>query len=330
MADFRKFRLTDVNNLQGIDLNDFNGYLATSPTGLGIYRVAEYITVGNQRIQTNNTSAFQKITLMVQILGERHTWEQKYATLRDFISVNIKKGFRLYYTTEVGTRYVKCDINIVDKTEKDYANLPIKLEIQPKSLWLADVQATSVQQTISSGNLFEFSEQATDEYYAKFALIDGVENDTPHPYPQTQADWEDAEYPYYATMFGTGALQYADLVNLGGENTPLLIRLFGRAVNPFIKLKDKVTGEIVQSVKFNNLIVQAGYYLEINSSADDTHIHLVNQQTGEHFDRENFADLTTNVYLYLPQGRYTIEVSDESETNTCYARVDFANQYYGG
>jgi len=316
MADFRKFRLTDADNTASIDLNDFNGYLATSPTGLGIYRVGEYITVGNQQIGTNNRSAFQKITLVVQILGERHTWEQKYSILRDFISLHLKRGFRLYYTTEVGTRYVKCDINMVDKTEKDYANLPIKLEIQPKSLWLADVQATSVQQTIASGNLFEFSEKETDEYYAQFSLMQDVED-------EYENDW-------YATIFGSGALQYADLVNVGGEDTPLLIKLFGRAVNPLIKLMDKTTGEVRQSVKFNDLTVPEGFYLEINSSADDTHIHLVNQQTGEHFDREAWADLTTNVYLYLPQGRYTIEVSDESETNTCYARVEFANQYYGG
>jgi len=121
MADFRKFVLTDADNTVSIDLNDFNGYLATAPTGLGIYRVAEYITIGNQRIQTNNRNAFQKITLNVQILGERSTWEQKYATLRDFISVYIKRGFRLYYSTEIGTRYVKCDVNIVDKTEKDFS-----------------------------------------------------------------------------------------------------------------------------------------------------------------------------------------------------------------
>lgn len=328
MANYRQFVLTDIDNLQRIDLNDFNGYLATAPSGLGIYRVAEYITVGNQRVQTNNRSAFQKITLVVQILGARSTWEQKYATLRDFISVNLKKGFRLYYITETGTRYIKCDINMADKTEKDYANLPIKLEIQPNSLWLADVQATSVQQTIASGNLFEFSEKEINEYYAQFVLIDGLREEYPHPY--TDVDVEEAPHPYYATMFGTGALQYADLVNVGGEETPLLIRLFGRAVNPYITLKDKTTGEVVQAVKFNDLIVPEGYYLELNSSADDTHIHLVNQQTGEHFDREAWADLDTNVYIYLPQGMYTIEVSDESETNTCYATIKFANQYYGG
>ena len=309
MADFRKFVLTDEENTNRIDLNDFSGYLATAPTGLGIYRVAEYITIGNQRIQTNNRNAFQKITLTINILGERSTWEQKYATLRDFISVHIKEGFRLYYTTEIGTRYVKCDVNIVDKTEKDFSNLPIRLEIQPKSLWLADVQATSVQQSVSTGNLFEFSEKAQDEYYAQFSEIDTG---------------------YYAIIFGTGSLQYADLVNIGGEETPLLIRLYGVASNPLIVLKEKTSGTVIQSVKFNNLNVPEGYYLEIDSSADDTHIHLVNQETGERFDREAYADLSTNIYLYLPQGRYTIEVSDESGTNTCYADILFANQYYGG
>lgn len=309
MAEFRKFVLTDTDNTVSIDLNDFSGYLATVPTGLGIYRVAEYITIGNQRIQTNNRNAFQKITLNVQILGERSTWEQKYATLRDFISVYIKRGFRLYYSTEIGTRYVKCDVNIVDKTEKDFANLPIKLEIQPKSLWLADVQATSVQQTASTGNLFEFEERETDLYYAQFSEIDT---------------------DYYAIVFSTSAIQYAELENVGGEETPLLIRLYGEAQNPYLVLKDKESGAVLQDVKFNNLTVPEGYYLELNSSADDTHIYLVNNTTGEKFDREAWADLSTNVYLYLPQGRYIIEISDESETNTCYADIIYANQYYGG
>lgn len=330
MASYRKFYLTDIDNQERIDLSDFNGYTATSPTGLGIYRVSGYIKVGNQRLSTDNQNAFQKLTLLIEISGERSTWEQKYADLRDFISVNLRKGFRLYYTTEVGARYIKCDINMVDKTEKARSHLPIKLEIQPKTLWLSDVRATSVRQTISSGNLFQFSERATDEYYAQFALIEGLENDTPHPYPATEQEWEDAEYPYYATMFDTGALQFAELANVGGEDTPLLIRLFGRAVSPYITLKDKSTGEVIQSVKFNNLTVPEGYYLEINSDAEDTHIHLVNQQTGEHLDREAWADLNTNIYLYLPQGRYLIEVSDESGTNACYADIYYANQYYGG
>lgn len=316
MVSFRHLTITNEAQTERIDLNDFDGYLMTSPTGFGIYRTSEYITIGNQRVQTNNRQTFQKITFTVTILGERNDWEVKYANLRDFISRNIKSGFRLYYTPHEDTRYIKCDINIVDKTEKDRANLPIKFEVQPLTLWLTDEQKDSVQQDTEDDNLFAFTENSYDEYSADFELVEDLE--------------DDYERPVYAISFGAFSLQVATLINSGTETTPLKIKIYGEAINPYITLKQYGRNNVVQSVKFNNLTIPDGYYLEIDADPISTHIELVNNETGERFDRSDYADIETNMYLTLPVGRYNLEVTDESGTNKCYAEVFYANQYYGG
>lgn len=316
MVSFRHLTITNEAQTERIDLNDFDGYLMTSPTGFGIYRTSEYITIGNQRVQTNNRQTFQKITFTVTILGERNDWEVKYANLRDFISRNIKSGFRLYYTPHEDTRYIKCDINIVDKTEKDRANLPIRFEVQPLTLWLTDEQKDSVQQDTEDDNLFAFTENSYDEYSADFELVQDLE--------------DDYERPVYAISFGAFSLQVATLINTGTETTPLKIKIYGEAINPYITLKRYGRNNVVQSVKFNNLTIPDGYYLEIDADPVNTHIELVNNETGERFDRSDYADIETNMYLTLPVGRYNLEVTDESGTNKCYAEVFYANQYYGG
>lgn len=322
MANYRQFTLTNEARTESVVLNDFNGFLATSPTGLGVYRTSEYIVVGNQRIQTNNRQTFQKITINVMILGERSTWETKYATLRNFISRNLKGGFRLYYTPQETTRYIKCDITMADKTEKDRANLPIKLEIQPLSLWLDDVQVESVRKEITGENLFEFklNDNLTDDYdrdwySAKFEEIE-----------ELTIEGRDV----YAISFGSIASQSTILNNTGAETTPLLIRIFGRAINPFITLKRAESDLAEQQVSFSGLTIESGYYLEINSEATDTHIELVNIATGERFDRESFADIDSNIYMELPMGKWEIEITEESGENECYAQIFFANQNYGG
>lgn len=314
MVEFRHITITNEGNTERIDLNDFDGYLMTSPTGFGIYRTSEYITIGNQRVKTNNRNNFQKITFNVLILGERNEWENKYAKLRDFISKNLKKGFRLYYTPFEETRYIKCDINIVDKAEKDSANLPIKLEIQPLTLWLVDDRKVSIRQSeAEENNLFIFAE--ADDYSAVFRF----QQDRTDEYGRS----------VYSISFISNDFQVATLNNVGMEDTPLKIRIYGKAVNPFITLR-KYGGGVVQSVKFNDLTINAGYYLEINSDATDTHIELVNIETGARFDRENYADISTNIYLTLPVGKYDIEVTEESEEQGGYTEVYYSNQYYGG
>lgn len=316
MVNFRHLKITNESNTESIELNDFDGYLMTSPTGFGIYRTSEYITVGNQRINASNKASFQKITFNVLILGGRSEWEIKYANLRDFISRNLKNGFRLYYTPHETTRYIKCDINMVDKTEKDKANLPIRFEVQPLSLWLSDVNKSSVQQQGDSGNLFAFTENSYGGYSAKFKLKDGVLD----------------EYGrlYYSIAFGGGATESVTLINNGTESTPLKVKIYGTAINPVVRLTKYGSGKLVQYASFNNLEIPEGYYLEINSDPANTYIELVNNDTNERFDREEFADIESNIYLTLPQGKFVLDVKDESGTNKCYAEIFYANQYYGG
>lgn len=315
MANYRQFTITNEAGTESIVLNDFNGYLATSPTGLGIYRQAEYITIGNQRVSTNNAQTFQKITLNVLIMGSRSEWENKYAVLRDFISRNLGGGFRLYYTPQEETRYIKCDILIADKTEKDKANLPVKLDIQPLSLWLTDSVASSIRQGEQAGNLFEFAEH-DGSYYAGFELMQDV--------------YDEYNRPVYAIEFKGNTKTIATLNNVGTEETPLLIKVFGYAVNPYIVLREYGKEQVSQYVRFDDLTIEEGYYLEISSDATDTHIELVNNVTGERLDREDFVDIESNMFLTLPKGRWNIELTDESGENECYAEIYFANKYYGG
>lgn len=314
MVNFRQVTITNEAQTERIELNDFDGYIMTSPTGFGVYRTSEYITVGNQRITSTNKPTFQKITFNVLIMGERASWEQKYAVLRDFISRNIHKGFRLYYTPENETRYIKCDINIVDKTEKDRANLPVKLEIQPLSLWLADVQKDTISQTTPTGNMFAFKPNNYNEYSAVFAEVQDLE--------------DEYDRQVYAICFKSTASQVVVLNNAGVETTPMRIRIYGRVVNPIVYLKKYGSGQVVQYIKFNDLTINEGYYLEINSDPANTYIELVNETTNERFDYEDYADIESNMYIVLPQGNFVLSLSDEAETGR--AEVLFANQYYGG
>ena len=66
MEPFRYVKITDVDNTTSIELNDFDGYLMTSPSGFGIYRTVEYVTIGNQRVMVANSNSFNKITFKHQ------------------------------------------------------------------------------------------------------------------------------------------------------------------------------------------------------------------------------------------------------------------------
>lgn len=319
MVAFRHAKITNFNNTAGIELNDFDGYLMTSPTGFGIYRVVEYITVGNQRMTVDNRPQFNKITFNIDIFGTREEMEQKYAKLRNFISKNLKQGFRLYYKPLDESRYIYCDITIVDKTEKALGYLPIKLEIQPKSLWLSDVQKNSVQQAVTGGNLFVFEERTINDqtyYSASFDLIEGLK--------------DEYDRNIYAINFASDALNQVTLYNAGEETTPLIIRIYGTAVNPLIRLYKYGSNIASQIIEFNDLTILDGYYLEINSNPESNYIELVNEATGERFDREDYVRLDTNVYMNLPQGNWNIIVTDESGENEAFTNIFYTNQYYGG
>lgn len=319
MIPFPYCRITDKNNNEGIDLNDFNGYLMTSPSGFGIYRTSEYITIGNQRIAIDNKPTFRKITLNIDIFGKRLEVEEKYSKLRDFISKHINNGFRLYYIKNNETRYINCDINIVDKKIREKSHLPVGLEITPKSLWLIDVSKSSVTQTTTESNLFRFKENNLDgeTYYS--AIFENQENLI-----------DEFGREIYGIKFKISATNEATLSNVGAETSPLVIRIYGDCVNPVVKLYKYGNPKLYQYVKFDNLVVPKGFYLEINANADNNYIQLVNSNTGDRIDRESYVDIESNVYLNLPVGEYLIQVTDDTQSNNCYCDIFYQNQYYGG
>lgn len=313
----RQIWLTDKDNKERFDFSAFGSFIFTSPTSLGIYREKGFLVVGNQRIETSDLPTFKSITGTIIIKGKYSELEQKYAQFRDFISRHIKSGFRLYVKTQanVGARYINCSIESIDKTEKTTANtMSVPITILPKSLWLGDVVGASIQKVINPVGMFRFEQRDGGRYSARFE----------------QRDYED-EYgrTYYSMKFGGSSYSEAYLYNGGEETTPLIVRIYGQSTNPFVKLKDYQSGQIVQSVKFEDLIVPDGYYLEINSNPEDSYIELVNESTGERYDVEDYASHDTTVFMKLPVGNYILETSDDVADNTVTTRVFFANQYKG-
>lgn len=313
----RQIWLTDKDNQERFDFSAFGSFIFTSPTSLGIYREKGFLVVGNQRIETSDLPTFQSITGTILIKGKYSELEQKYAQFRDFISKHIKNGFRLYVKTQenVGARYVNCSIESIDKTEKTTANtMSVPITILPKSLWLGDVEGASIQKVVSAVGTFKFEQQDNGTYGVRFKQREYVDE-----YGKT----------YYSATLGGGNFSEAYLYNGGEETTPLIIRIYGQATNPFIALKDYESGQVVQSVKFEDLIVPDGYYLEINSNPEDSYIELVNETTGERYDVEDYASHNTTVFMKLPVGNYILETSDDVADNMVSTRVFFANQYKG-
>lgn len=313
----REIWLTDAENKDRFNFSSFGDFIFTSPTNLGIYRNKNFLVVNNQQIEVEDIPSFKNITGTIIIKGLNSELETKYAQLRDFISKHIKTGFRLYLKVRenVSARYINCAIDSLDKTEKSTANtMLIPINIIPKSLWLGDVEGTSITQSANINGIFRFAEQNNGEYGARF-----IERPLNDEYGNT----------IYSIAFASGSISQAFIFNSGEETTPLIIRVYGKAVNPYIKLKDYNTGEILQSVKFNNLTVADDSYLEINSEPDRTYIEVVNITTGNRTDVESYVDESTNIYMNLPIGSYIIEASDDISSNVVQTRVFFTNQYKG-
>ena len=312
----RIFWLTDRENTERFDFTAFGDFIFSNPTSLGIYREKEFLIVNNQRIEVSDVPTFKAITGTVIIRGAYKDLEAKYATLRDFISKHNAAGFRLYCKTQedVAERYIKCAIDTLDKSEKSTANtMLVQLNILPESLWLGDVSGASVAQKVSVSGVFRFAERAKG-FGARFEQR-----------PLTNEFGK----VVYGIAFGGEQLSQAFIFNSGEVASPLTIRIYGGATSPYLSLKDYTTGEVLQDVKFNNLIVPSGSYVEINANPDGAYIELVNEETGARLDVEDYADESTSIYMSLPVGAYVIEAGDELATNAVRTRVFFTNQYKG-
>lgn len=316
----REIWLTDIDNRERFTFKNFGDYTFTSPTGFGVYRSKEFLAVNNQQIEISSVPAFKNITGTIIIKGANKDLEAKYSVLRDFISRHNKKGFKLYVKTEESreARYIKCAIDSLDKTEKYTANtMLVPINIIPKTQWLGEVIGVSVVQSVDVEGMFAFMQK-------------DIGNRTIFATSFIERDFDD-EFgrQYYSIAFASGDMSTTSITNAGEETAPLIVRVQGEAVNPYVALKDKDTGEVLQSVKFNNLTVPTGSYLEINSDPESTYIEVVNEATGVRYDVEDFADEETSVYLTLPVGQFVIEASDEVQGNVVHTRV-FAEQRFGG
>lgn len=316
----REIWLTDKDNVEKFDFQNFGTFFFTSPTSLGIYRNKSFLIVNNQRIEVEDVPSFKNITATIMIKASNKELESKYSLLRDFISKHIKNGFRLYIKTEENknARYINCAIDSLDKTEKTTANtMLVPINILPKSLWLGDVSGVSVVKAVNQTGLFQFTEKTIRDKQVFSASF-------------TQRDLIDIYgNAYYSIAFGSGAISQIFIFNGGEETTPLVIRIYGQATNPYVFLKDLKTGEVLQSVGFHDLEIESGSYLEINSNPDGAYIEIVNETTNERRDVEAYANENTKVYMDLPVGSYLIETTDESEANAVQTRVFFTNQYKG-
>lgn len=307
----RKIWLTNSANTDKFEFTDFGDFIFSVPTSLGIYRDKDYLIINNQRIKITDVPQYKDITGTIIIKGANKDLEAKYARLRDFVSKHNNSGFRLYVKTQENKaeRYVKCAITSLDKSEKSTANtMLIPITLQPQSLWLGDVSGVSVAQSEDVAGMFKF--------------IDGSAS-------FIERDFND-EFgnKYYSIAFSQSAISQAIVFNSGEETTPLLIRVYGEAVNPHIKLQDFNTGEVLQDVKFNNLTIPKGSYLEIDSNPESALIELVDAD-GVRTDVEEYAQQDTTIFMNLPVGNFVIEVNDEIVNNAVTTRVFFTNQYKG-
>ena len=316
-----------ITNKDGTDIfkfENFGTFTFTSPTSFGIYRKKEFLKVGNQCVEIEDLPQFKNITGTIIIKSANAELENKYNQLRDFVAKYTKTGFRLYVkTTETNERYIECSIDSLDKAEKRSANtMEVGLNILPKSLWLTDANTVAVQVRSSVANPFKFARNINVS--GLYAVMFDYNSDLGN----------------YAVGFEGGNIQMAEISNVGEEETPLLIRIYGKAVNPLVKLKDKRTGAVIQSVSFNNYTVSTGYYLEINSNPESTYIELVNEETGARTDVEDLVDQDTTIYMTLPVGDFVIEVVEmgqntsiddigERKERTMQTRVFYRNQFKG-
>lgn len=314
----RQFKIRGLTNNITLDLNDFNKFLLVNPAGLGIAITNSYIRVLNKRINIKREKKYEPITATIEVTGEtRSDWEWNYNELRDFIIANRNDGFELYYkNVENEERYVNCDIKLLAKTEKTTYGILVPIELEIRSNWLSDQQFTVEVSTDDEKGLGFFEETVTDsdtaqtEVYYDYGFLKDIIG------IETQYDYK----------FIKGLKGEVEITNNGNEETPLLITITSQCYHPLITLLN-ANGEVVQSCKVN-VQVSNGERLVINSDPENLDIYLVSSYN-QIVHCVDALDLTTNGFIMLPVGTYTLVVSDDNE-NPITGDVSFSLQYLGG
>lgn len=307
----RYLKITSAENPNNdfIELNDFNGFLCTSFSTLGISRQFEVFSVGNRQFSVDNKPKFKDYSLTVHILTKYSLYEQYYRELINFFDRNKKGGFRLYYNPYNGnrnderTRYILCDIKTTTKAEKMQ---PITLTVQQNSLWIGATKSADVVSIYdSSQNVFEFKEDEKNYYCAAF-----------------KEDEED----YYCISFYNGVTGKIEFSNNCYNKIPTLIRIYGESENPIFSLFKKGETTAIHTVQIFTTI-DKNHYVEINSSIEDNGVWLVNKDTKQRDDYSGFVNNSLgSPYIYLEQGEYEITVSD-SRNNAINSIIFFNEEY---
>lgn len=309
----RYLKITSAENPDNdyIELNDFNGFLCTSFTTLGISRQYETLAVGNRQFSVDNKPKFKDYSLTVHILTKYSLYEAKYNELITFLDRYKKDGFRLYYNPYNGnssdnrTRYILCDIKTTTKTEKMQ---PITLTVSQNSLWIGKLKynnLVSEEQTID--NIFEFKKDEIDNIYCASFKKDVYEKDD-----------------YYCINFVENYFENSIIVNECYNEIPLQIYINGYCDTPHLVLKDENNVDI-KEIQID-VIIPKGYYVYINSHINENGVWLVNSETGIKTDiSDKVYNEKGSPYWYIGHGTYYLSIAQTNDAVSC--RVEFNEEY---
>jgi hypothetical protein len=312
----RKFKIKGLTNNITLDLNDFNKFLLTNPSGLGVALTNEYIRILNKRINVKQNKDYVPITATIEVSGEtRSDWEWNYAELRNFIVANAKDGFALYYSPiENRERYIICDVKLLSKTEKSSYGILVPVEFEIRSNWLEDRQISVEVEADNELGLGFYKEEVTDgenaeTYYSYGFKYDLIGNEV-----------------WYDYRFVKGIRGEAELINLGDSETPLLITITSPCVNPLIQILDSNNVPVLSSRV--NVSVNEGEKLIINSDPENLDVYIVTA-LNEKYHCVDKLDLSHDGFIQLPVGDYTLRITDDIE-NSIDGYINFSLQYLGG
>lgn len=307
----RYLKITSAENTDTdyIELNDFNGYLCTAFTTLGISRQYETLEISNRQFSVNNKPQFKDYSLTVHILTKYSLWEQYYRELINFFDRNKKSGFRLYYRPYDGQemRYILCDIKTTSKTEKMQ---PITLTVSQNSLWFGE------EQNIVSASVVDEEENLT--FFGESKDIDGYYG---------MAFCEDEVFDnYYDINFYYIPLSSANIENKSYNEIPLNFKINGKGINPKIYLYKQENDELIHMCEIIEDFTD-NEYIEINSHINENGIWKVNKNTGERLDITTLASTEyDSPYFYIDNGKYYFIVRDNNE-NECVTWCSFNEEY---
>lgn len=312
----RYLKITSAENPDNdyIELNDFNGFLCTSFTTLGISRQYEMLAVGNRQFSVDNKPKFKDYSLTVHILTKYSLYEAKYNELITFLDRNKESGFRLYFNpysangNDERTRYILCDIKSTAKTEKLQ---PVILTITQNSLWFGKLKynnIVSVETTANNAFDFKKDESEIDDYYcAIFKNDDNINS-------------------YYCIGFVENYFENSIITNDCYNEVPLQIYIYGYCENPQLVLTNENSVTLKQ-LKIEE-IVSHGYYIYIDSRINENGVWLVNEQTGVKQDiSEKVYNEYGSPYWSIGHGTYYIKVAQTDNDFSC--KVEFNEEYSG-